>query len=149
MSAGIKDFVSYYLENKIPSVLEQTLQDLILRLVSIYDDAKLPEAVFHAFVLGLLANLQNVFEIRSNVEAGYGRADILMIPKTATYSVGYIIEFKSVQTEKNGKKETDGALSQIRKKEFIAALSHAGVPMEKIVKLAIILQGKSIHVQQE
>jgi len=149
MSAGIKDFISYFLENKIPSVLEQTLSDLTLGLVSMYDVAKLPEAVFHAFVLGLLANLRNVYEIRSNVEAGYGRADILMIPKTGTYSIGYIIECKSVKKEGDGEKAAADGLAQIREKEYMAALVNAGVPLEKIVKLAVTLQGKRVTVKKE
>jgi hypothetical protein len=54
----------------------------------------LPEAVFHAFVLGLLANLRSVYDIRSQAESGLGRADIIMITKTSRYPAGYLIEFK-------------------------------------------------------
>lgn len=146
---GLKILSLFFLENKTPSVLEQTLSDLTLGFVSVYDVAKLPEAVFHAFVLGLLANLRNVYEIRSNVEAGYGRADILMIPKTGSYSIGYIIEFKSVKKEGDGVKAASDGLAQIQEKKYMAALLHAGVPMEKIVKLAVTLQGKKVTVKKE
>ena len=145
LSAGIKDFVSYFLENKTPSVLQQTLQDLTLGLVSMYDIARLPEAIFHAFVLGLLANLRSVYEIRSNAEAGYGRADILMIPRTRDYPVAYVIEFKTTDT-KHGKKKGSDALAQIRKKEYESALVNAGVSEDKITRLAIVLQGKEVRV---
>ena len=149
MSDGIKDFISFFLENKIPSVLEQTLSDLTLGLVIVYNVAKLPEAVFHAFVLGLLANLRNVYEIRSNVEAGYGRADILMIPKTRTYSIGYIIEFKSVKREEDEDKASTAGLVQIKDNEYMAALLNAGVPGERIVKLTVTLKGKRVTVHKE
>ena len=144
-SAGIKDFISYFLENKTPFILQQTLQDLTLGLVSMYDLARLPEAVFHAFVLGLLANLRTVYEIRSNAEAGYGRADILMIPRTRDYPVAYIIEFKTREEQSDVEKTAD-PLAQIRKKEYEAALTNVGIPEERIVRLGIVLQGKKVRV---
>ncbi|HOW05892.1 PD-(D/E)XK nuclease domain-containing protein, partial [Methanospirillum hungatei] len=121
------------------------LQDLTRDLVSMYDLAKLPEAVFHAFVLGLLANLRTVYEIRSNAEAGFGRADILMIPKTRDYPTAYVIEFKTTDGQQNTEIVSD-ALNQIRNQEYEAALSNAGISDEQIVRLAIILQGKEVRV---
>jgi hypothetical protein len=110
-----------------------------------YDLAKLPEAVFHAFVLGLLANLRTVYEIRSNAEAGFGRADILMIPRTRDYPIAYIIEFKTTDGQRNTEISSK-ALGQIKKQEYEAALSNAGIPDDLIVRLAIILQGKEVRV---
>ena len=110
-----------------------------------YDLAKLPEAVFHAFVLGLLANLRTVYEIRSNAEAGFGRADILMIPRTRDYPIAYVIEFKTTDGQQN-KEIGSKALGQIRNQEYEAALSNAGVPDERTVRLAITLQGKEVRV---
>jgi hypothetical protein len=144
--AGIRNFISFFLENKQHHVLQETLQDLTLGLVSMYDLAKLPEAVFHAFVLGLLANLRTVYEIRSNAEAGYGRADILMIPRTREYPAAYIIEFKTADAQQKRDVPSD-ALAQIGNKEYEAALANAGVPHERIKRLGIVLQGKRIEVQ--
>jgi hypothetical protein len=144
---GIKSFLSIFLENKSSICLEEALQDLVLGLVSMYDIARLPEAVFHAFILGLLANLRSVYEIRSNIESGYGRADILMIPKTTKYPIGYVIEFKSIDPKKEPNKSADSALVQIQRKEYIAALHNAGVSPDQVRTLAIILQGKKIVVR--
>jgi hypothetical protein len=113
-----------------------------------YDLAKLPEAVFHAFVLGLLANLRNVYEIRSNPEAGYGRADILMIPKTLNYPA-YIIEFKTTLHAADGREKAKNAMIQIRKTEYEAALKNAGIKPEQKIKIAIILQGKKVMVRTD
>ena len=148
-SAGIKGFIRFFLESQPALVLEQTLQDLTLGLVSMYDLAKLPEAVFHAFVLGLLVNLRSVYEIRSNAEAGYGRADILMIPKSRVYPTGYIIEFKTTGPKEEPEKIRLSALDQVRKKEYKAALVNAGVEEIRIVNLVISLQGKKISVVTE
>jgi len=81
--------------------LEEILQNLTLSLVSYHDLARLPEAVFHAFIFGLLANLRSVYDIRSNKESGYGRADIIMIPKGTRYPVAYVFEFKSIPKEED------------------------------------------------
>lgn len=146
--SGIKTFLSVFLENKPSLHLQDALQDLTLGLVSRHDLAKLPEAVFHAFFLGLLANLRNIYEIRSNSEAGYGRADILMIPKTREYSVGYIIEFKSISTDANLEKIILLAKSQVQNKMYDAALLSAGVQPERIRQLAVVLQGKRVIVRE-
>jgi hypothetical protein len=104
--------------------------------------------VFHAFVLGLLANLRSVYEIRSNIESGYGRADILMIPKTTKYPIGYVIEFKSISLKKDPNKSAGSALVQIQRKEYMAALHNAGVSLDQVRPLAIILQGKKVVVRE-
>jgi len=144
--AGFDTLLKCFLGERPVSQIEPVLQDLTLGLVSMYDLAKLPEAVFHAFVLGLLANLRTVYEIRSNAEAGYGRADILMIPRTREYPAAYIIEFKTADAQQKRDVPSD-ALAQIGNKEYEAALANAGVPHERIKRLGIVLQGKRIEVQ--
>jgi hypothetical protein len=127
--------------------LEEILQDLTLSLVSIYDIAKLPEAVFHAFVLGLLANIRSVYDVRSNAEAGLGRADIIMIPKTRKFPTGFIIEFKSVKPEENIEKIAKDALIQIQDKRYDATMISPGINTDNIRHLAVILQGKQVIVR--
>ena len=53
---------------------QSLIGELLLGTVSYYDYA---EQFYHAFLAGLLAAPQNL-EVRSNFEAGYGRADILL-----------------------------------------------------------------------
>jgi len=142
---GLDSLLNYFLGKRPILQIGPVLQDLTRDLVSMYDLAKLPEAVFHAFVLGLLANLRTVYEIRSNAEAGFGRADILMIPRTRDYPIAYIIEFKTTDGQQN-KEIGSEDLEQIRKQEYEAALSNAGIPDDLIVRLAITLQGKEVRV---
>ena len=148
-SSGIKKFLSVFIENKPPLHLEEAMQDLVLSLVSMYDIAKIPEAVFHAFVLGLLANLRSVYEILQNPESGYGRADILMIPNTRQYPIGYVIEFKSLALKGDREKAANTALIQMREKGYETALQSAGIIPERIMRLAIVLQGKKIIVRED
>ena len=55
-----------------------------------------PERFYHGFVLGLIADQTDIYEIRSNRESGFGRYDVMMIPKikeTKKYPA-IIMEFK-------------------------------------------------------
>jgi len=128
--------------------LQDLLSELAARLLSCHDVAKLPEAVFHAFVLGLLAHLRQIYEIRSNVESGYGRADILMRPKTVAYPLAFIIEFKAIKGDADSAIATTEALAQIESRDYEASLLEAGVSPEHIRKLAIVVAGKHVTVTQ-
>ncbi|MCA1916223.1 PD-(D/E)XK nuclease domain-containing protein [Methanospirillum hungatei] len=101
------------------------------------------------FILGLLANLRNIYEIRSNPETWYGRADILMIPRKSHNYFAYIIEFKTTDTKTDTEKTAQDAIEQIQEKEYISAILNAGIKPDKIIKLAIILQGKKVVVEIE
>lgn len=144
---GIEEFLDCFVCSKPDDHIERTLQALVLSLVSHHDTARQPEAVFHAFVLGLLANLRSIYEIRSNAESGYGRADIMLRPKTDQYPFGYVIEFKSVKESEEIDTVLSDALEQIERKEYTTQLCDVGIAHEHLRRLAIVLQGKTIHVR--
>lgn len=50
-------------------------------------------------MLGILAGLKDIHEVRSNQESGYGRYDLAIIPKN-TKELGIIMEFKSINVNK-------------------------------------------------
>ena len=62
-----------------------------------------PERFYHGFVLGLMADQADIYETRSNRESGFGRYDVMMVPKERekTKIPAIILEFKV----KNNKKE--------------------------------------------
>jgi hypothetical protein len=126
---------------------EWLLNELVCNLVSCHDVAKYPEAAYHAFVLGLLVNLRNVYEIRSNPETGYGRADIVLRPKTTDYPLAFIIEFKSIAVNGDVELSATAALAQIEEKNYEAQLLEAGIAIEYIRKLAIVVSGKRVIVR--
>ena len=41
-----------------------------------------PERFYHGFVLGLIADQTDIYEIRSNRESGFGRYDVMMSRKS-------------------------------------------------------------------
>lgn len=146
---GLDTLMEWFMEYNPVMALEEILENLTLGLVSSHDLARLPEAVFHAFVLGLLANLRSVYDIRSNAESGLGRADILMIPKTITYPVGYVFEFKSVPREEDIEVSARCALDQIQDKQYDTQIASAGIDIQHVRRLAVILQGKRVIVRED
>ncbi|MDI6879812.1 MAG: AAA family ATPase [Desulfitobacteriaceae bacterium] len=107
---------------------------------------KVPEKIYHAFVLGLLVGLRPDYEIKSNREGGYGRYDVMVIPQD-TSQAGIIIEFKSVDPEevKDLEPIAQLALQQIEAKEYQQELFERGI--HKIIKLGIVFRGKEVLVK--
>jgi hypothetical protein len=125
--------------------LEPVLRELVLNLLSHHDIGRYPEAVYHAFVLGLLANLRNLYDIRSEPESGYGRADILMIPLSADFPLGYVIEFKVLGEGEDLEDAVAAAFAQIKAKHYAAQLLESGIPPENIRELAVVVRGKDVR----
>lgn len=101
------------------------------------------EKVYHAFVLGLLVNLNGTHEVKSNRESGYGRYDVMLIPRDLTKK-GIILEFKKVD-EDDGEGLEDAcsaALMQIEEKKYEQELHGRGIT--DIVKVAIAFDGKKV-----
>lgn len=60
----------------------QIFREFLLSSVSVFDVAEgESEKIYHAFVLGMLIGLKNQYEVKSNRESGYGRYDVILIPK--------------------------------------------------------------------
>ena len=59
-----------------------------------------PERFYHGFVLGLIADQTDIYEIRSNRESGFGRYDAELlargIPKEKIRHYGFAFEGKNV-----------------------------------------------------
>ena len=39
-----------------------------------------PEKFYHGFVLGLIVELSDKYEVKSNRESGFGRYDVMIVP---------------------------------------------------------------------
>ncbi len=107
-----------------------------------------PEKFYHGFVLGMIAHLSDVFEIKSNRESGYGRYDVMLIPRDKT-NFGIIFEFKKVEPDLNETLEQaiEEAKEQIKEKNYRAELENAGV--KNILEIAIAFEGKKIMLQSD
>ena len=91
-------------------------ETLVLQSTSYYD-AK--ENAYHMLMLGMLINLRDLYDIRSNIESGHGRSDIVMKSKDSVRP-HIIIEFKQGKEVENLKHE---ALIQIKEKKYHVGLT--------------------------
>ncbi|HLP61146.1 MAG TPA: AAA family ATPase, partial [Candidatus Deferrimicrobium sp.] len=129
------------------SLFEKILQKIVTAIFSYHDFSGEPERVYHALVTGLLVWLWETHEIKSNRESGFGRYDIMIIPKDPSL-LGYVIEFKAVDDDIN---ETvpaavEAAFKQIDSKEYETELIERGI--RNIKKLAIVFSGKRVFVKE-
>ena len=92
----------------------ELLQKILLSSMSYHDGAK-EEKFYHNLILGMLLYLDSEYSIKSNIEEGYGRTDVLMFPLNKL-KPGFIFEFKVSETydNKSMEKAADEALNQIK-----------------------------------
>ena len=83
------------------------------------------ERSLHLFVLGLLASLSNRYVIKSNLESGEGRYDIMLYPKIAG-DLGVLIECKKAPSIKQLETLAEEALTQIKTKQYEMLLRDFG-----------------------
>jgi len=123
--------------------------DFVLKSFSAFDTSgKEPEKFYHAFVLGMLVSLSENYEVKSNKESGYGRYDVMIIPKDPRLR-GIIIEFKKIGAAKTDslEKSVEVALNQIEEKKYATELRARGI--KDIVRLGIAFDGKKVLVKEK
>jgi hypothetical protein len=139
-------------------LFEKILRKVVLAVFSYHDFGNEPEKVYHAFVAGLLIWISNTHEIKSNRESGYGRYDIMILPRSAAGTrtrrkdknrPGYVIEFKTVDKEDNETVDTAAAaaFAQIDEKKYETELIETGI--KDIRKLAVVFSGKDVYVKEK
>ena len=126
---------------------EAIFRDFVVKSFSYFDTAhEEAEKVYHAFVLGLLLGLNHTHEVKSNRESGYGRYDVMLIPKDPM-QFGIVIEFKKVNTVKKETLEeaAEAALTQIAQKRYTQELADRGI--HSVIQLGIAFQGKEVFMK--
>lgn len=106
-----------------------------------------PERFYHGFVLGLLVELRECYEIKSNRESGYGRYDVMMIPKDNRQDA-IVMEFKvqDGEEEKTLQDTVKAALKQIEEKKYDAELQVRGITKEKIRHYGFAFAGEKVLI---
>jgi len=84
------------------------------------------EKIYHVFIFGMVLLLG--YKCTSNLEAGFGRYDILI--EAPRFSA--VIEFKQSKTQKGLNKDVNAALAQIDDKKYYAPVLERKLPIYKI-----------------
>ena len=145
-------FVKALLEGNIDDMMD-TLSEICESMISTFDGSgkDAPENFYHGLVIGLLVELRDRYEIKSNRESGLGRYDVMLRPKDKKDNA-VIIEFKAKRRSEKGKtldELCDMALKQIEDKKYEAELLEAGFDKEKIIKLAFAFEGKEVLIKRD
>ena len=132
------------------------MNDVALATFSSFDTGKKPsekgqpERFYHGFVLGLLVELRDRYQIRSNRESGYGRYDVMLTPVTEVDDA-IVIEFKvhEPDEEKSLQDTVRVALDQITEKDYDAELLAQGISVDRIRHYGFAFEGKKVLIGQD
>ncbi|SFV53305.1 Conserved protein, with a weak D-galactarate dehydratase/altronate hydrolase domain [hydrothermal vent metagenome] len=129
-------------------LFEKLFSQFVLETLSFYDvNKKNEEAVYHAFLLGILVNLTD-YEVISNRETGLGRVDIILLHKEDKNRLAIIMELKTIDEFEEETKETalKNALKQIEDKKYETDVKKRGY--NNILKMGVVFDGKRVWVKQ-
>ena len=138
----LKDLVTLNL-----SEFEKKFQVLVRQMFSFMDvGSDTAENFYHAFVLGMLVGLKDMYYVNSNRESEYGRYDIMLEPIDKKGN-SFIIEFKVLENdeEKTLEDTINNAIKQIEEKKYEENLRERG--FTTITKMVFAFKGKEVKIK--
>lgn len=150
--ANYNDFVKALLKGSLKE-MNIYMNDVALATFSSFDTGRRPSAksqperFYHGFVLGLLSDLREQYQIRSNRESGYGRYDIMLVPEEKNDNA-IVMEFKVHEPdEETSLQDTvQSALKQIQEKNYDAELLAQGIPTDRIRHYGFAFEWKKVLI---
>ncbi|MCL2815957.1 MAG: PD-(D/E)XK nuclease domain-containing protein, partial [Oscillospiraceae bacterium] len=119
--AGIFDHIAN------TEVFSRRLTNFLSMRLSYFDaDSGELEKTYHVFIFGMVLLLG--YRCTSNLEAGFGRYDILI--EAPQFSA--VLEFKRSKSMENLEDDVEAALAQIDEKQYYAPVLDRGLPVYKI-----------------
>ena len=109
-----------------------------------------PERFYHDFVLGIMVGERENYIIKSNRESGFGRYDIMMVPKDIKNKKlpAIVIEFKvyDSEDEKQLKDTVKAAHRQIEEKKYDDEIIQLGIEKDRIKHYGFAFEGKKVLI---
>lgn len=122
---------------------------IVKQTLSFYDTK---ENAYHMFTLGMSVSLKDIYNVKSNLESGDGRSDIICYPKNIKYPP-IIIEFKTykadnddVSNDKLGALAVE-AVKQVKDNEYYIDFKNANY--KKCIVLGIAHYKKNCEIVME
>lgn len=109
-------------------------------------DFKQEEANYHLFILGMLIQLKREYKVKSNLEAGYGRTDVLVLPYDKN-KLGFVFEFKVSKNIEELETKAEEALKQIDEKNYEVIMQDEKI--EHYFKIGISFYKKDLAIKYE
>ena len=135
------------------------LNEVIMATFSFFDtgsdcsETDEPERFYHGFILGLIVEQWENYRIRSNRESGFGRYDVMMIPRerSGKHLPAIVMEFKvhNSRKEQTLEETVQAALQQIEDKHYDAELLAQGFKKAQIHHYGFAFQGKKVLIAGE
>ena len=150
--ARYNDFIKSLLNNDLKG-MNYYMNKVALVTFNYFDTGKNPsetlepERFYHGFVLGLIVELSDRYEVKSNRESGFGRYDVMIIPLDKSEKA-IVLEFKVHENdeEKTLEETVSSALAQIEEKKYDTELINAGVKKENIRHYGFAFEGKKVLI---
>ena len=109
-------------------------------------DFKQEEANYHLFILGMLIQLKREYKVKSNLETGYGRTDVLVLPYDKN-KLGFVFEFKVSKSEEELETKAEEALKQIDEKNYEVIMQDEKI--EHYFKIGMSFYKKELAIKYE
>lgn len=146
------DFVKSLLRGDLKE-MNAYMNRISLNMFSSFDggnhpsESAMPEKFYHGFVLGLLVDLEDRYEVASNRESGFGRYDVMLTP-LGQGGDGIILEFKvhDPKEESSLEETVKAALNQIEERKYEQTLLAHGLEEEHIRKYGFAFRGKEVLI---
>lgn len=124
--------------------MQRVITDYMTKSISFYDAGA--EGFYHGLLLGLIALMDNQYDIRSNRESGDGRYDISMIPKD-NKKPGVIMELKwrNNLDDNELEKLAGEAVAQIESRRYDFEMKEHNI--KNILKIGIAFSGKRVKIK--
>lgn len=151
-ASNYSEFVEALLDGKLKE-MNAYMNDVALTTFSSFDVGNhpsgrtQPERFYHGFVLGLLVELRDRYEVCSNRESGYGRYDVMLVPRFKKDDA-IVMEFKVHDPEEEGSLQdtVKAALQQIQEKNYDAELQDRGISQGRIRHYGFAFEGKKVLI---
>ena len=147
VASNYNEFIRALLEGNVKA-MNLYMNDVALATFSSFDVGKYvsertqPERFYHGFVLGLLIEIRDRYDVRSNRESGFGRYDVMLLPKQGIMQLFWNLRCVSQIPEKHLKILWESALDQIIEKNTMQSFWDWGLHRSGSGIMGLRLRGR-------